>query len=54
MPAQKPSALPKLLGRSGPLPALYAINNTLIEQGQVYVAPPDNQMLRWSESRGFM
>lgn len=44
-PASYPSALPKLLSRWGPLPALHAAENMVIEHGKIYVAPPDYHLL---------
>ena len=45
MPAQGPSALPKILDKRGPLPALAAKDRQVIEKGHIYVAPPDNHLL---------
>ncbi len=45
IPATFPSALPTILRRSGPLPALHATEGMLIEQGKIYVAPPDAHLL---------
>jgi two-component system, chemotaxis family, protein-glutamate methylesterase/glutaminase len=45
IPATHPSALPKILSRSGPLPALHATEGMRIEQGKIYVAPPDHHLL---------
>jgi two-component system, chemotaxis family, protein-glutamate methylesterase/glutaminase len=45
IPALKPSALPMLLCHAGPLRAFHPIDNTLIEQEQIYVAPPDCHLL---------
>ncbi|MBA2286637.1 MAG: chemotaxis protein CheB [Ktedonobacteraceae bacterium] len=45
IPATLPSALPAILSRSGPLPALHATEGMLIEQGKIYVAPPDQHLL---------
>lgn len=45
VPASRPSALPKILSRSGPLPALHAVDNLMIKQGQIYVAPPAHHLL---------
>jgi two-component system, chemotaxis family, protein-glutamate methylesterase/glutaminase len=45
IPATPPSALPKILSRSGPLPALRATEGVRIEQGKIYVAPPDHHLL---------
>jgi two-component system, chemotaxis family, protein-glutamate methylesterase/glutaminase len=39
------SVLPKIIGRSGVLPALPASDGDPIERGRVYVAPPDRHML---------
>jgi len=39
------SVLPDILSRSGPLPAVHAINGQQIKKGRIYVAPPDNHML---------
>jgi two-component system chemotaxis response regulator CheB len=40
-----PSVLPELLGKRGQLPARHPVHRDAIEQGHIYVAPPDNQML---------
>ncbi|GAC1660363.1 MAG: hypothetical protein PVS3B3_30390 [Ktedonobacteraceae bacterium] len=45
IPATLPSALPRILSRSGPLPALHATEGMRIEQGKIYVAPPDHHLL---------
>lgn len=45
IPAQATSALPAILGRSGPLPAGHAIDGERIESGRIYVAPPDFHLL---------
>lgn len=39
------SVLPDLLARAGALPAVFGKNGALIEQGRIYVAPPDHHML---------
>jgi len=39
------SALPDILARSGPLPALHPVDGAAIRMGQVYVAPPDHHLL---------
>src|SRR5260370_37113913 len=44
-PATRPSALPEILSRSGPLPALHATEGMRIEQGKIYVAPPGHHLL---------
>lgn len=45
IPASRPSALPTLLSRSGPLPARHAHEGMLIEQGTIFVAPPNAHLL---------
>src|SRR5437588_11068380 len=45
IPAQSPSLLPEILGRAGPLKAVQATDDMQIEQGHIYVAPPDHHML---------
>lgn len=40
-----PSVLPSLLARPGRLPASFGRNDELIEQGHIYVAPPDHHMV---------
>ncbi|GAC1652327.1 MAG: hypothetical protein NVS4B12_23680 [Ktedonobacteraceae bacterium] len=39
-----PSALPQILSRWGPLPAYHATEGMRIEQGKIYVAPPDHHL----------
>jgi two-component system chemotaxis response regulator CheB len=39
------SALPQILSRAGPLPALHPAEGTMIEQGKIYVAPPDHHLI---------
>jgi len=39
------SHLPDILSRHGPLPAVHAEDGQLMEQGTIYVAPPDRHML---------
>ncbi len=43
--ATSDSVLPKILSRSGPLPASHAVDGEAIEQGRIYVAPPDHHLL---------
>jgi two-component system, chemotaxis family, protein-glutamate methylesterase/glutaminase len=43
--ALKPSMLPTLLCRAGPLCAFHPIDHALIEQQLIYVAPPDCHLL---------
>ena len=45
IPAQSPSLLPEILGRSGPLLAIPAVDSMAIEQGCIYVAQPDYHLL---------
>jgi two-component system chemotaxis response regulator CheB len=45
LPANGVSALPHILSRAGPLPAVAAENGMAIEHGRVYVAPPDCHLL---------
>jgi two-component system, chemotaxis family, protein-glutamate methylesterase/glutaminase len=39
------SALPRMLKRAGPLPAVHARHGDPIERGKIYVAPPDHHLL---------
>lgn len=41
----KPSALPSILSRVGPLPASHAKDGEAIERGHIYVAPPGHHLL---------
>src|SRR5688572_7262947 len=43
-PATSVSALPNILSRSGPLPALHPEHDQRIEPGHIYIAPPDQHM----------
>lgn len=45
VPARGTSILPKILARSGPLPARHAADGEAIRPGQIYVAPPDFHLL---------
>src|SRR6266568_3799529 len=45
IPAQSPSSLPHILGRSGRLEAVQATDGAAIEHGCIYVAPPDHHLL---------
>ena len=40
-----PSAMPAILSRSGPLPAVHPHGDEPIERGKIYVAPPDHHLL---------
>lgn len=50
-PANSISALPSILSRAGPLPAVHAVHNQEIEPGRIYVAPPDRHMLLGEKKR---
>jgi two-component system chemotaxis response regulator CheB len=39
------SILPRILSRSGPLPAVHAEDGEPLEKGRIYVAPPDRHLL---------
>lgn len=45
MPAGGTSALPVILGRSGPLPAVFAGSGMRAARGRIHVAPPDHHLL---------
>src|SRR3981081_2577797 len=45
MPASAPSVLPKILDRSGPLPAVSATDGAALEAGRIYVAAPGKHLL---------
>lgn len=45
IPAQSPSMLPDILNRAGRLQVVSATDNADIENGHVYVAPPDFHLL---------
>lgn len=45
IPPNLPSTLPTILNRSGPLQAVHATEGMRIEQGKIYVAPPDHHLL---------
>lgn len=45
IPAQNPSLLPHILSRSCPLVALSPHDGEAIQQGRIYVAPPDRHLL---------
>src|SRR4026209_736410 len=48
-PAESVSVLPSILRRSGELPALHPKHEQLIEQGRIYVAPPDRHLLIYGD-----
>lgn len=45
LPQNAISALPEILDRAGPLPAITAIDGSAIEHGHIYVAPPNYHLL---------
>ncbi|HEY3918735.1 MAG TPA: chemotaxis protein CheB [Stellaceae bacterium] len=45
VPPYDPSALPEIIGRSGPLPVSHAEDGERIRARRIYVAPPDHHML---------
>ena len=45
VPADGVSVLPRILARAGPLPALHPEDGQLLEQGKIYVAPPDHHLM---------
>ena len=44
VPPDAPSALPAILSRSGPLPAVTAVDGDDIRHGAIYVAPPNQHL----------
>jgi two-component system, chemotaxis family, protein-glutamate methylesterase/glutaminase len=45
IPTDSPSHLPRILERSGPLPATHATDGEPIVPGRIYVAPPNHHLL---------
>ena len=45
VPPQGPSVLPRILSRSGPLPAVHPVDGEAIQPGKIYIAPPDFHLL---------
>lgn len=45
VPATKPSMLPLILNHARGLPALHPTDGMAIEQGKIYVAPPDHHLI---------
>jgi two-component system, chemotaxis family, protein-glutamate methylesterase/glutaminase len=39
------SALPEILSRAGPLPAVHPTDGTAIRHGHIYIAPPDHHLI---------
>jgi two-component system, chemotaxis family, protein-glutamate methylesterase/glutaminase len=46
----RPSHLPAILSRAGPLTASHPVNGEKIRPGRIYVAPPDNHLLVGKDS----
>jgi two-component system, chemotaxis family, protein-glutamate methylesterase/glutaminase len=45
LPPRSVSRLPEILSRSGPLPASHPMEGSPIQNGHIYVAPPDRHLL---------
>ncbi len=45
IPAESPSLLPDILNRSGPLRASHPADGEVIQNGRIYIAPPDQHLL---------
>src|SRR5215211_7793813 len=45
IPPEGPSLLPEILSKDGPLPAIHPADGMRIEDGFIYVAPPDRHLL---------
>lgn len=45
VPSHGTSVLPRILSRSGPLPAIHPQDGQIIHHGQIYVGPPDYHLL---------
>lgn len=45
VPSDSESALPAILSRAGPLPAVHAVDRARIQPGRIYVAPPNRHIL---------
>lgn len=45
VPAHGVSALPSILSRRGPLPAVHPADGEPIQSGRIYIAPPDHHLL---------
>ena len=43
--SENPSALPSILSRAGPLPAVHARDGDAVRHGRILVAPPDHHLL---------
>ncbi|BCY11159.1 chemotaxis protein CheB [Actinoplanes sp. L3-i22] len=45
LPRASPSALPRILTRAGPLPAVTAVDGEVVHAGRIYVAPADRHLM---------
>jgi len=45
IPSNSQSMLPMVIGRTSGLPVFHALNGAVIEQGKIYVAPPDHHLI---------
>lgn len=45
------SVLPELLSRASPLPAAHGVDGARLQQGRIYVAPPDRHMILTEDNR---
>src|SRR5579884_2098151 len=45
LPQNGTSVLPQILSHAGPLPATHPVNGQAIQDGRIYVAPPDHHLL---------
>jgi two-component system, chemotaxis family, protein-glutamate methylesterase/glutaminase len=43
--ARSKSVLPEILSAAGPLPAVHAVDGSRIENGHIYIAPPDHHLI---------
>jgi two-component system, chemotaxis family, protein-glutamate methylesterase/glutaminase len=51
LPRSGPHALPAILSRAGPLPAVGAVDNMFGQTGVIYVAPPDHHLVLVPDGR---
>lgn len=49
LPSRSVSRLPEILSRNGPLPASHPTDGSPIQNGHIYVAPPDQHLLLYKE-----
>jgi two-component system chemotaxis response regulator CheB len=45
IPAKSESRLPRILSQAGPVPAVHPNDNDPIENGRIYIAPPDHHLV---------